>query len=197
MPLLPTRNLAELLLRCARHEPLHPLHDLEHALRLHDVVVRLPDQRLDLDHAVLVQVRAQPVVQLGQDLPQEAVGVALGGSREGLVDEAASHELRAGQLLGHDEGLVGLGDAEALHEAEGGAAFADQAERAEGREEEGVRRRVDEVAEPEQGRGQADRGAVQGGDQDLGVGVETARDVEVVGHEAAHDLAAGCVRVCT
>lgn len=50
---------------------------------------------------------------------------------------------------------------------------------------------VDEVREGDEGGGEADGGAVECHDEDLGVGVEGAGDVDVVGDEAAEDVAAG------
>lgn len=44
-------------------------------------------------------------------------------------------------------------------------------------------RGVDEVGEGDEGCREADCGAVQGGYQDFGVGVEGMRDVQVVGDE--------------
>lgn len=132
-------------------------------------------------------MRAQPLLHLLQRQLQEPLGV-LGSARgrgDDLVHEPGRHELFARDALAHDEGLVGLGDAEAFDEGAGGAAFGDEAEGGEGREKEGVRGGVDEVRVGDQRGGEADGGAVQGDDEDLRVGVEGPGQVDVVGDEGA------------
>lgn len=195
MLLLPRRQPPKLLLRPAAQKPLQPHKHLNAILAVQDLALRPPNQLLDLQQTRLAQMRAQPLLHLLQHPGQEAgrvVGPA-GRRREDLVHEAGGDQLVAGDALAHDEGLVGLGDAEALDEGARAAALGDEAERGEGRQEEGVGRGVDEVGEGDERGGQADGGAVEGGDEDLGVVRERPRDVEVVGDEAADDLAAGVV----
>ena len=52
-----------------------------------------------------------------------------------------------------------------------------------------MRRGVNEVGERYQGRGEADYGAVEGGDQDLWVGVERIGDEEVASNEGLETFA--------
>lgn len=54
-----------------------------------------------------------------------------------------------------------------------------------------MRGRVDEVGEAQEGGGEADGGAVEGGDEDLGVRVEGLGGVKVVGREAREPLLVG------
>lgn len=54
-----------------------------------------------------------------------------------------------------------------------------------------MRSRVDKVCKGDECRRETDDGAVQRDDEDLGVGVEGAGYVDVVGDEAAEDVAAG------
>jgi hypothetical protein len=59
-----------------------------------------------------------------------------------------------------------------LDEADGGVAFGYEAEGGERGEQEGVGRGVDEVGEGDEGGGEADCGAIEGCDEDFGMGVE-------------------------
>lgn len=47
---------------------------------------------------------------------------------------------------------------------------------------------INKIREGDEGGGEADGRAVEGGDEDFGVRVEGVCDVEVVGYEAAEDL---------
>lgn len=193
MLLLPTRQFLKLLLRHAAQEPLQAHKRLERILPLQDLPLGPPNQLLDLQQTGLIQMRPQPLLDLLQHQLQETLRVLGLARRRGddLVDETRRDELLAGDALAHDEGLVGLGDPQTLDEGARGAALGDQAEGGERGQDEGVRGGVDEVGEGDEGGGEADRGAVQRRDEDLGVVVEGAGDVDVVGDEAADEVAAG------
>lgn len=49
MLLFSTRNFSELFLRDTSHEALQATENLMNALRIHELSLRPPDQRLDLD----------------------------------------------------------------------------------------------------------------------------------------------------
>lgn len=70
-----------------------------------------------------------------------------------------------------------------------GPALGDEPKRGEGRKQEGVRGRVDEVGEGDERGGEADRGSVQRRDEDLRVRVEGVGEFEVVGDEVAEGFA--------
>jgi len=53
-----------------------------------------------------------------------------------------------------------------------------------------MRSRVDEIRKGDKGCGEPDDGAVERDDKDLGMGVEGAGDIDIVGDEAAEDVAA-------
>lgn len=190
MPLLPRGNLLKLPLRYPLDEPVQPSENLRNILPIEDLALRRPDQGLDADQGAAVQVLAQPFVDLGQDLAHEGVVAAalLVVARKYLVHVAGGEKLVGGDAPAHDEGLVGLGEAEALHEGAGGAALGDEPEGREGRQQEGVRGRVDEVGEGRQRRREADCRPVERRDEDLGVAVEGAREVQVVGDEGAEPV---------
>lgn len=179
MLLLSTSNLPKLLLRNAPHEAFQTAKDLMHALCIHHLPLRPSDQRLDLDQALLVQMHAQPLVHLREDLLQELFVVA-GLRIENLVHVTYVHQFLNRKPLAHDQRLVRLGDAQPLHKSARGAALSHQAQTRKRREEERVGRRVDEVGEGGDGGREADGGAVQGGDEDLGMRIEGMGDVQVV-----------------
>lgn len=104
------------------------------------------------------------------------------------------HKLLAGDPLRHYEGLVGLANSQPPHEPNRRISFRDKAERGERREQESVRRRIDEVRKGDERCGETDCGPVQRGDEDLRVRVESMGDVEVVGDEILEPMAA-CVVV--
>lgn len=164
----------------ASHKPVQTGKDLLGVLRGHDVVLGLPDQLLDAQEALPVQVRAEALVDLAQHELAE-LGVLIGRRLEDGVDEAGGQQLGGGDAAAHEEGLVGLGIAQAQDQGAAGAALGDEAQRAKGREQEGVRGAVDEVGVGDQGGGEANDGAVEADDEDLGVGVEGLGDIEVVG----------------
>ena len=58
-----------------------------------------------------------------------------------------------------------------------------------------MRRRIDEITEPQQRRTQPHGRAIQRCNQDLRMRVETPRDVQVVRHESSHDVPPHLVRV--
>lgn len=187
VPLLPRGNLLKLPLRYALDEPVQPGKDLGNILLVENLALRRPDQRLDAEQRPAVEVLAQPLVDLGQDLAHEGGVVALVAG-EDLVDVAGGDELVGGDALAHDQGLVRPADAEALHEGARGAALGHEPERREGRQQEGVRGRVDEVGEGRQRRREPDRRPVERRDQDLGVAVEGPRQVQVAGDEGVQPV---------
>jgi hypothetical protein len=93
------------------------------------------------------------------------------------------HQLLTANPLTHNQRFIRFTNPQPSHKANRRIALSDQTERGEGREEEGVRRGVDEVAECDEGGGEADGGAVERGDEDFRVCVEGVRYVEVVGDE--------------
>jgi hypothetical protein len=180
-------DLGELGLRDAGHEPLQTAKGLGHTLRIHDIVLRLADERLDLGHRVTNQMPAKPLIHLLQHQLQELLLLVRLGV-EDLVHEPALDQLLGRDALAHDERLVGFRDAHALDEAAAGAALGDEAEGGEGGQDEGVRGGVDEVGEADEGGGEAYGGAVEGCDEDLGVRVEGLGGVDVVGDEGGEPL---------
>ena len=153
MPLLPRRDLAELLLRHALDEPVEAGKDLGDVLALEDLDLGPAQQRLDARQALPVEVAAQPVVDLAQDEGEKALAVipaaatatatataARRTSRPGsrprrvqhLVHEPDARELVARDPPAHDEGLVGERDAQALHERAGGPALGYETQGREG-----------------------------------------------------------------
>lgn len=180
--LLATRNLPKLLLRHALEKPRQPAKHLLHALPIQRIHIGLPDQRLDLDQTLAIQMIPQPLIDLLEHRLEE-LGTILAPDVEDAVHEPRRHQVLDRNPLRHDQRLVGLADAEALDKRKRGVALGHEAQRAERREDEGVRRGVDEVGEGDEGRAEADRRAVERRHQDLRVRVEGVRDVQVVGHE--------------
>ena len=183
MPLLAASNLAEFLLGYALHEALEPCENLMHILRIGDLQLRPADQLLDPRQALADEVLAESLVDFLEHQLSEPGVLAL-ARLEDAVDEATLLQLASGNALAHDESLIALGYAQTLDQGARGTALGDEAERREGREEEGVGRAVDEVGEGDEGRREADDGPVEADDEDLGVGVEGLGDVEVEGDEA-------------
>jgi hypothetical protein len=182
-----TRDLRELRLRNSRQKPLQTSEHLSHALSIHDLPLRLPDQSLDLSQRVANQVIAELIIDLLQHKTQELL-LLIRLSVEDLVDEAALDELRRSDSLGHDERFVRFGDSHPLHEASACATLGDETQTGEGSEDEGVWGCVDEVGEADESRAQADGRAIESGHEDLGMGVEGLRDVEIVCHEGLKPL---------
>lgn len=196
MPLLAAGNLAKLLLRDALHKPLEAGKHLVDVLLVHDLDLGPANELLDARHAVADKVGPQALVHLFHDQLAEAGVLALAGADvEDGVDEAAALEVGGADAPAHDEGLVGARGAEAVDQGAGGAALGDEAERREGRQEEGVRRAVDEVGRGDERGGEPDDGAVEADDEDLGVRGEGVGDVEVVGHEVLEPVAVEVGRV--
>lgn len=193
MTLLSGSKLRELRLRDPRDEPIQASKYLGHVLSIQDLPLGLPDEGLDAGQAVADEVGAEALVDLVEHGGAELVRVADGDAVKDLVDEARLQQLVAADAPAHDEGLIGLADAEALHQGARRAALGDQAQRGEGRQQEGRGHAVDEVGEGHQGRREADDGPVEADDQDLGVRVEGLRRVEVVGDEAAQPQLVGVV----
>ncbi|KAI9167475.1 Conserved oligomeric Golgi complex subunit 1 [Paramyrothecium foliicola] len=142
-----------------------------------------PDQLLDAHQALAVEVLAQALVHLPQHQLSELCIFAL-AHVEDLVHEARLLQVRGRDTLAHDQGLVGLGGAQARDEGTRRTALGDQAERREGRQQERVRDAVDEVGERDEGGGKANDGPVEADDEDLGVSGKGVSVVEVVGQEA-------------
>lgn len=195
MSLLARGKLQKLALRHAAHKPPKPGKDLPRVLALEHIDLGPADQLLDADQAVAHEVVAQLVVNLGQDKLLEPDVVVLGALELGkdLVDEAGLQQLVGGDAAAHEQGLVGLANAEALHQGARRAALCDQAKGRKRRQQKGRRRGVDEVGKGNERGRQADDGPVEPHDQDLGVRIEGLSDVEVEGHKALQPLAAATV----
>lgn len=108
-----------------------------------------------------------------------------------FVHKPSPHQLLHPNPPTHNQRLVRQPHAQPLHQRAAGAALGDEAEGGERGEEEGGRARVDEVGVGDEGGREADGGAVEGGDEDFGVGVEGLGYVEVVGEEGAEPVLAG------
>lgn len=182
MLLLSGRQLPELLLRQAHEEPLQSHKRLEAILTIQYLPLGPAHKLLDLEQTRLVQVCSEAIIHFSQNTLQEARGI-LGFPRlclNNLVHETGRHKLVTGNALAHNQGLVGLGNAEAFDECTACATLGDESERGERGEEEGVRSGINEVCVGDQGGGETDGRAIERNDQDLGVGVEGARDVDIV-----------------
>lgn len=180
--LLAAGQLAELLLGDALDEAVEPGKDLVDVCIVDRLELRAADELLDADEALAVEVVPETLIHLLEHaLPKRSV-LALGVVKD-LIQVARVEQLLGPEALAHDEGLVGLCGAEALDEGAGGAALGDEADGGEGGEEEGVGHGVDEVGEGDEGGGEANDGAVEADDEDLGVRGEGVRDVEVEGDE--------------
>lgn len=187
MLLLPAGDLAELFLRHARHEPLEPRERLPHILRRHDILLGPAHQLLDTQQAVPDQVLPEPLVHLLQHELPETVAVALLHLQH-RVDVATLDELRRRDPLAHDQGLGRPRGAQAQAQRPRRPALGHEPERGERREEERVRRAIDEVRERADGRGEADHRPVEPKHEDLGVRRERVGDIEVVGPEVAEPV---------
>lgn len=163
-----TGNLSELFLRYTLHEPVQAGKHLSYILGIHDIHLRPSNQRLDARQALPNQMLTQPLINLLQHQPPELLILTLLHIKDG-IDEPALLQLIGREALAHDQRLIGLGDAEAVDECAGGTALCDEAEGGEGGQEEGARCTVDEVGKGGQGGGEADDGAVEAEDEDLGV----------------------------
>jgi hypothetical protein len=133
-------------------------------------------------------VIAHPVVNLLEDQRPELLVVTLSALGEYLVHETGREELVGRDTLAHDERLIGFAQTQALNEGARGATLGDQAQRREGRHQESGGYGVDEVSEGDQGGAEPNDRAVQPDNEDLGVLIEGARDVEVVGDEGAQPI---------
>jgi hypothetical protein len=187
MPLLPSGKLPKLLLGNAGYKPLQSAKDLRNALRIHHIPIWFPDQGLDLDQAIANQVATKAFLDLLEDQAAELFVLTL-LAVENLIHKSHMKQFFGRNALAHDQRLVGLGDAHSLDERTGCEALGDEADAGERGEEEGVGDTVNEIRERDQGGGQADSGAIERRDEDLGVGVESMRDVEVVNHEGAQQV---------
>jgi len=191
MLLLAAGNLPKLLLRHALEEPLHARKHLIHALPIQLLAHGFLNQLFDLDQALAVEMLAQPLIHLPQHLREKLLTGVLPPDVKHLVHKPHLHQLLARNPLAHDQRLVRLGYAQALHEANRRIALRHQPQRRERGKQKRMRRGVNKVRERDERGAQADGGAVQGGDEDLGVRVEGVRDVQVVSDEAAEPLLAG------
>lgn len=189
MFLLPTGNLPKLFLRHPGCKSLQPPKHLSHSLRIHNISLRFSDQRFHLEQTVAVQMVSQPLLDLLQHLVQEPL-LFIPPRLDDFVHEPDALHFLGGNPLAHYQRLVCLADAQSLDECAAGATFGDEAEGRERGKEESVRGCIDKVRERDEGGGEADCGAVEGGDEDLGVRVEGLCYFEVVGHEGAEPVAA-------
>lgn len=183
-------------LRHTSHEPFQASKHLPSVHRVQDVHLRLPGEPLNAQQAVATQVRAQPLLHLPQHQAPEPLVLPRRRLEDG-VDEPGLPQLRGADPLAHEQRLVGPGGPEPLDQRPGGAPLGDEAEGAEGREEEGVRGAVDEVRVRDQGGGEPDHRPVQSDDEDLGVRVEGLCDVQVEGDKGAKPPAAVGLAIVT
>ena len=146
MLLLPTSDLAKLLLRNPSSKTLQSSHDLREILAVHDIALRLADESLDLNQAVGVEVITQTVLHLCHHLGEELLLLHF-LDVEDLIDKSNLQHLLGCDALAHDQRFIGFTDSKTLDEATAGSSFGDESEGGEGRQEEGVGSRVDEVAE--------------------------------------------------
>lgn len=135
----------------------------------------------------------QPLFYLFQHFTQKPLRIGLlpGWRGNNFVNEPRALELGTCYPLAHYESFICFGDAHSFDEGAACAALGDEAERGERGKQECMRSRIDEICKGDKGRGKPDDGAVKRDDEDLGVRVEGAGDVDVVGDEAAEDVAAG------
>lgn len=190
MSLLAAGELAKLFLGDALDEAVNAGKDFPDVLRVYDIHFRAPNELLDGQHALAVEMVPQPLVDLVQHPGPEGGIVAL-FEGEDFIHEAAVLEVSGGEALAHDEGLICLRGTEAVNHSARGAALCDEADGGEGSEQEGVGHGVDEIGKGDEGGGEANDGAVEADDEDLGVGGEGVGDVEVEGGKGGEPEAMG------
>lgn len=147
MPLLLSPHLFKLLLRISALERLDTAYQLSDRMR---VVRDLIQPRHDLLRPQHTQ-RAQMISQHAfTDLAQDCLGELPGFPPrrvriENSVDEATGEQSVEGNLLGHEESLLGQACSHTVDHGPRGGAFDYDADRIEGREEVSVWCGVDEV----------------------------------------------------
>lgn len=130
MLLLSRCKLPKLFLRNASIESLNRSIKLSNILLIQTLTLGTANQLFNLEQTGLVEVYAQPIVDLGQHSLQEPCRVLLlsGWGGDDFVHKAGRREFLDGNALAHDQGLVGLGDAQALDKSARRAAFGHQAQ---------------------------------------------------------------------
>lgn len=133
---------------------------------------------------------AHGVIHLLEHARVEALPVRL--VKDGIHEAAALERVGLDAAAGN-QGFGGAGRAQAERERARGTPLGDERQRRKRRQQKRLGRAVDKVGVPDKGGGQADRGAVEPDDEDLGVLSKGERRVEVVGGEAAQPVQVGVV----
>lgn len=189
MTLLPTGNFAKLLLRDPSSKTVQSSKNLCDVLQIQSLALRFADQLFHLHQALAVEMAPKALMHLLHNLGEELL-VLVFARVEDLVNESRLQQLLRCDTLAHDERLVGFADAQALHKRMARSAFCHQPERGKGREQERMRRAVDEIGVRDERGGETYDWAVERRDEDLRMGVEGIGDLEVVGYEIAQAPAA-------
>lgn len=134
MPLFPTRQLPELLLRNTGRKPFQARQDLRHILSFDNISFRSPNQGLNLEQALTTQMIPQSLLDLFQNLFQKPViflplGFRLWGYD--FVNKIHLYQLLHRNPLTHNQGLVRQTDSHSLHECATGAPLGHQPETGE------------------------------------------------------------------
>lgn len=125
MLLLSRCKLPKLLLRDASIESLNGPVKLSNILLIQALTLGTTNQLLDLEKTRLVEVQAQPIVDLGQHSLQKARRIILLSGRGGydFVHETGGREFVDGDTLAHNQSLVGLGNTQTLDKGARRTAF--------------------------------------------------------------------------
>lgn len=192
MTLLSTGNLTELLLGNSSDKSLQTCKHLLNVLVVDDFALRAADELLDTCQTLTIEMLAQPLVYFVQHTLVKLLTVTL--IKDG-IDEAALGQISGDDALAHNKSFVAASRTETSNQGTRGTSLCDQTERREGSEQEGVRRGVDEVGVCNEGGAQADNGAVEADDEDLGVFAESIGYVEIEGDKRLQPQLVGIFRV--
>lgn len=118
MLLLPTRQPPKLLLGHTTQEPLKAPKNLQPILTIQHLPLRPSNQLLDLEQTILIQMQAQPLLNLLQHQPQEPLTIITLPTRrrKHLIHEPRGHQLLTRNPLTHNKRLVGFRNAQPFHE---------------------------------------------------------------------------------
>lgn len=125
---------------------------------------------------------SQPLIHLLQHLLQE-LGRVLAPHINNLIHKPSMHQLLTRNPLTHNQRLVRLANAQPLHKSNTRISLRHQTERGKRREQKGMWRRVNEIRMRDERSGQAYSRAVQRGNEDLGMCVESMCDVQIINGE--------------
>jgi len=176
-------------LRYPLHKPLQAPKYLGHILRIQHITLRFPNQGLHFEKTIRIQVVPETLIDLLQHFGEKFLLLVF-PSLKHLIHETNLQHILSRDPLAHNQRLVRFTDTKPLNESPTGASFGDKTKRCEWCEEKGVGRCVDEVAEGDERGGKTDCGAIESGDEDLGVRVEGIGYVEVAGYEVFDRFAA-------